>query len=485
MKAMRPNVLLITVDQMRGDCLGINGHPVVETPNLDNLAHKGVRFTNAYSATPSCIPARAALLTGLTQRTHGRVGYEDGVPWNYDHYLAGEFAAAGYHTQCIGKMHVYPTRSLCGFHNVELHDGYLHEVRRHSVSELEGFTACDDYLPWLRQRLGPEADMIDLGLGCNSWVARPWMYPEHLHPTNWTVDRSIDFLRRRDPTKPFFMMTSFVRPHSPLDPPKAYYDQYINQEFPDVPMGDWVDAADTPENHWLTDCYDGKLDPRALHRARAAYYGLITHIDHQIGRLLEALFEYEVAQNTIILFTSDHGDLMGDHNMFRKNYPYQGAMNVPFILYDPNDLLHLQKGADRRDLVELRDVMPTLLECAGVPIPDSVEGKSVLPLARGEEVEWRDYIHGEHSRREHSYQTIVTQQYKYIWFSDDGREQFFDLESDPTELYNLIEEKSLQEEIDRCRKLLIQELTGREEGYTDGKQLIVGRRPLNCLEHIR
>lgn len=482
---MKPNVLLIMVDQMRGDCLGINGHPVVETPNLDNLAHKGVRFTNAYSATPSCIPARAALLTGLTQRTHGRVGYEDGVPWNYDHYLAGEFAAAGYHTQCIGKMHVFPTRSLCGFHNIELHDGYLHEVRRHSVSELEGFTACDDYLPWLRQRLGPEADMIDLGLGCNSWVARPWMYPEHLHPTNWTVDRSIDFLRRRDPTKPFFMMTSFVRPHSPLDPPKAYYDQYINQEFPDVPIGDWVDAADTPENHWLTDCYDGKLDPRALHRARAAYYALITHIDHQIGRLLEALFEYEVAQNTIILFTSDHGDLMGDHNMFRKNYPYQGAMNVPFILYDPNDLLHLKKGADRRDLVELRDVMPTLLECAGIPIPDCVEGKSVLPMARGEKTEWRDYIHGEHSRRENSYQTIVTQKYKYIWFSDNGREQFFDLENDPTELHNLIEEKGFQEEIDRCRKLLIQELSGREEGYTDGKQLIVGRQPLNCLAHIR
>ena len=482
---MKPNVLLIMVDQMRGDCLGINGHPVVETPNLDNLAHKGVRFTNAYSATPSCIPARAALLTGLTQRTHGRVGYEDGVPWNYDHYLAGEFAAAGYHTQCIGKMHVFPTRSLCGFHNIELHDGYLHEVRRHSVSELEGFTACDDYLPWLRQRLGPEADMIDLGLGCNSWVARPWMYPEHLHPTNWTVDRSIDFLRRRDPTKPFFMMTSFVRPHSPLDPPKAYYDQYINQEFPDVPIGDWVDAADTPENHWLTDCYDGKLDPRALNRARAAYHALITHIDHQIGRLLEALFEYEVAQNTIILFTSDHGDLMGDHNMFRKNYPYQGAMNVPFILYDPNDLLHLQKGADRRDLVELRDVMPTLLECAGIPIPDCVEGKSVLPMARGEKTEWRDYIHGEHSRRENSYQTIVTQKYKYIWFSDNGREQFFDLENDPTELHNLIEEKGFQEEIDRCRKLLIQELTGREEGYTDGKQLIVGRQPLNCLAHIR
>ena len=126
----RPNVVLIMVDQWRGDCLSIDGHPVVQTPYLDQLALEGARFARAYSATPTCIPARAALFTGLTQRSHGRVGYQDGVPWDYAITLAGEFTRHGYQTQAVGKMHVYPERSQMGFQNVILHDGYLHYARR-------------------------------------------------------------------------------------------------------------------------------------------------------------------------------------------------------------------------------------------------------------------------------------------------------------------------------------------------------------------
>lgn len=149
---MKPNVLLITTDQMRFDCLHYLNHPVIQTPNLDELARKGVVFTSAYSATPSCIPARAAILTGMSQRNHGRVGYQDKVPWTYEYTMPGEFAKAGYHTQCIGKMHVYPTRNLCGFHNIELHDGYMHYNRNRSTSTaLEWWDYTDDYLPWLRE----------------------------------------------------------------------------------------------------------------------------------------------------------------------------------------------------------------------------------------------------------------------------------------------------------------------------------------------
>ncbi len=150
---MKPNILLITVDQMRADCLSILGHPAVETPYLDQLAEGGVLFSNAYTATPSCIPARAALLTGMGQASHGRVGYADKVPWNYERTLPGELANAGYHTQCIGKMHVYPTRKLMGFHNIELHDGYMHYKRfKHQTNTLESFEYCDDYLIWLRDK---------------------------------------------------------------------------------------------------------------------------------------------------------------------------------------------------------------------------------------------------------------------------------------------------------------------------------------------
>ena len=130
----RPNIILLMADQMRGDCLGIAGHPDVKTPFLDALAAEGVRYENAYSACPTCVPARATLYTGMSQKHTGRVGYEDLVPWDYPHTLAGELSKAGYYTQCVGKMHVHPLRNNLGFHDVRLHDGYLHAWETESRS---------------------------------------------------------------------------------------------------------------------------------------------------------------------------------------------------------------------------------------------------------------------------------------------------------------------------------------------------------------
>ena len=191
--ADRPNVVLICVDQWRGDCLSIDGHPVVQTPYLDGWALDGARFARAYSATPTCVPARAALYTGLSQRRHGRVGYQDGVPWDYPVTIASEFTRHGYQTEAIGKLHVYPERSQMGFQHVVLHDGFLHYARAHHADH----DRVDDYLPWLRQQLGRDADYFDHGVNCNSVVARPWDKPEHTHPTNFVVTQGIDFLRRR------------------------------------------------------------------------------------------------------------------------------------------------------------------------------------------------------------------------------------------------------------------------------------------------
>ena len=210
-----PNVVLILADQWRGDCLSIAGHAVVRTPYLDQVASRGVRFTRTYSATPTCIPARAGLYTGLSQDHHGRVGYQARVPWNYETTLAGEFTRAGYQTQAIGKMHVYPERSQMGFQSVVLHDGYLFSSRQSG----RDYDLLDDYVPWLRQQLGRDADYLDHGVNCNSSVARPWDKAEYLHPTNFIVTQALEFLRRRDPRKPFFLYLSFHRPHPPYDPP--------------------------------------------------------------------------------------------------------------------------------------------------------------------------------------------------------------------------------------------------------------------------
>lgn len=481
---MKPNVILIMVDQMRGDCLGVNGHPVIETPNIDMMSREGILFNNAYSAVPTCIAARAAVLTGLTQKTHGRVGYQDGVTWDYKHTIAGEFADAGYHTQCVGKMHVYPARNLCGFHNVMLHDGYFLLHRDYNSPVSESFEQVDDYLPWFRQNLGYDADINDLGLECNSWVARPWMYPEHLHPTNWVVTQSAEFLKRRDPTKPFFLSMSFVRPHSPLDPPQYYFDQYMDQDIPDPPVGDWADKEDRERNGLSTYCTSGLINKKGLKRARAAYYGLISHIDHQIGRFLQILKEHRVLNNTIILFTSDHGDMLGDHNLFRKSLPYQGSIYVPFIIYDPGKLLGCKHGTIIDGPVELRDIMPTLLDSACIEIPECIEGKSVLPLLKEDASGWREYIHGEHSFGIQSNHYLTNGREKYIWYSQTGEEQYFDLRNDPQELYNLAGDVKHKENVEQWRNTLIKELEDREEGYSDGTQLYVGKLPKNCLSHI-
>ncbi|GIO57626.1 MULTISPECIES: arylsulfatase [Paenibacillus] len=488
----RPNVLLITVDQMRFDCLSIAGHPVVETPNLDELARTGVRFSRAYSATPTCVPARAAIFTGQSQRTHGRVGYQDRVPWNYPVTLPGELAKAGYHTQCIGKMHVYPARNLMGFHNVVLHDGYLHHNRNfHGIPMQEHYDQVDDYLQWLRDRV-PGADLIDTGLDCNaSTVARPWHLDEMKHPTNWVVTQSIDFLRRRDPGKPFFLWMSFVRPHPPFDPPQAYLDLYEDADIPDPPVGDWAQGDDPALEGLAPTTGKGLVPKRRLRRAMAAYYALITHLDHQIGRFLQALNEYGELHNTVIMFTSDHGELLGDHHLFRKALPYEGSAHVPLIVNDPGGRLHLKQGTVADEVVELRDIMPSLLDAAGVQIPESVEGDSIwrLAAARNEadtaSPVWRSHLHGEHAYGHQSTQWVTDGTEKFIWYPQTGEEQFFNLAEDPMELHNAISDEACRDRIEHWRSILIRELEGREEGFTDGERLIAGRKQAAVLSHIR
>lgn len=484
---MKPNVLLIMVDQMRADCLSILDHPVVDTPNIDQLARDGVLFKNAYAATPSCVPARASLLTGMSQASTGRVGYEDKVPWEYENTIADEFTKAGYHTQCIGKMHVYPTRNLMGFHNIILHDGYMHYNRfKFNTRLTESADYVDDYINWMRGQLNGNVDLNDLGLDCNSsTVARTWHLEEKYHPTNWLTAESLDFLRRRDPTKPFFLKMSYVRPHPPFDPPAAFYDMYKDLDLPEPPVGDWANETDEARVGLSPITDSGIVPKHRMHRAQAAYYALITHIDYEVGRFLNTLAEFGQLHNTVILFASDHGELLGDHHLFRKSLPYEGSANIPFILSDPGNHLGLRKNTMVEEVVEIRDIMPTLLDAAGVEIPASVEGKSVVPLGRGDNKDWREYIHGEHTLGNRSFHFITNGKDKYIWFSQTGEEQFFDLEKDPQELHNAVEEPEYQALIKKRREQLITELDGREEGYSDGNQLFVGKQPKATLDHAR
>lgn len=472
----KPNILLIMTDQLRGDCLGFAGHPDVKTPYLDTLASRGVSFDRAYSACPSCIAARAALHTGMDQKHHRRVGYQDNIPWDYPHTMAEEIGKAGYYTQCVGKMHVHPLRNYLGFHNVELHDGYLHAARYESVSRRENQKTADDYFYWLQKELGAGADVTDTGLECNSWVSRPWIYEEKYHPTNWVTDRCIDFLRRKDPTKPFFLMASYLRPHPPFDAPEWYFNLYRDKELAKPYIGTWESEADWLQNGRIFDSATGPLDPELIRQAQIGYYACITHLDHQIGRLVQSLIEHEEYDNTLILFTSDHGEELMDHHLFRKSRPYEGSARIPLLITgNPSLLPGLEPGSIRHAVAELRDIMPTLLDFAGAKIPDSVDGASILPLVKNPEQSIRSMLHGEHSYGDFSSHWMVTKTDKYIWYSQTGEEQYFELAKDPHELTNQAQNPKCQERIEILRNALIQELTGRPEGFVSEGRLVAGR----------
>ena len=478
----RKNIVLLMTDQLRGDCMGCAGHPDVKTPYLDTLASKGVRFENAYSACPSCVPARAALHTGLTQESHRRVGYADGIRWEYPHTMAGELTKAGYYTQCVGKMHVDPLRNYLGFCHVELHDGYLHYYRDPEIPYRENQKQADDYFHWLKQEKGIDCDVTDTGLECNSWVARPWIYEEKYHPTNWVTDRSIDFLRRRDPDMPFFLFTSYLRPHPPFDAPQCYFDMYRNKELTPPVVGDWCDEEALRARGRIFDSDTGPLDPELVREMQIGYYDCITHLDHQIGRLIQALVENKLYDDTIILFVSDHGELLGDHHLFRKSRAYQGSSRVPFLV-SGGGFRPEKPGSVKTDVVELRDVMPTVLEAAGVQIPDSVEGISLWNTALKESgtPEVREYLHGEHTLGEASSHWIITRDEKYIWYSQTGEEQYFWIAEDPEELHNLIGSETAKERVEALRGLLIQELQDREEGFVREGRLVTGCEPIVWL----
>ena len=460
--AEKPNIVFILTDQMRGDCLSILGHPVVQTPNLDKLAKAGTVFSAAYTPCPSCIAARASIFTGQRPTSHGRLGYRDMVPWRYEHTLAQELADAGYQTHCVGKTHFYPQRSPLGFESL---DSY--ECRQN----LDG-DYVNDYWEWLKERT--DIHEMDHELGSNSWVGGESCLPEEWHNNSWVVTRGIDFLKRRDQQRPFFLNLSFHRPHPPLDPPKEYLEAYKNTEIPPAPVGDWADRYDLPVEDKST--WRGHLPDDTLADSCRSYYALISHIDAQIGRFMAYCAE-QVSGPVWYIFTSDHGEMLGDHHMFRKTFAYEGSAKVPMIVTPP-------KGSDIAQTdapVSLEDIMPTILDAAGVHIPETVEGQSMLPLLSqpASDVKWRDYVHGEHAAcydKSTGMQYLTDGKEKYIWYTLSGEEQLFNLVDDPDECHNLAEDPASQADLQRWRERMINELMPRkEDGLTDGKQLIAGK----------
>ncbi|NLF32859.1 MAG: arylsulfatase [Planctomycetes bacterium] len=460
---------------MRGDAMSCDGNGFIDTPNLDSLAARGTRFRYAYTAVPSCLPARAILWTGMSQWHTGVLGMGRGqgpIPNDFPHTLAGELTAAGYQTHRVGKGHFAPQTAPMGFETFDLDES--------GRQETPGF--IDDYRAWFAAEAGRDITPDDHGVDWNSWVARPWHTEEYLHPTAWTMSRAIKWLAGRDRTRPFFLNISFARPHSPYVPPQAYWDRYINAETPAPAVGDWAAVHDDPRTADDTNAWRGRKTAEQIHRARAGYYGEITFIDAQIGRLMNWLTRYQrdAIPNTWFVFTSDHGDMQGDHHLWRKTYAYEGSARIPLLIAPPRSAGRPARAvAD--EAVELRDIMPTILAMAGAAAPPTVEGRDMLPLMTAPAADWRPYIHGEHCwcySAEQEMQYVTDGKHKFIWLPRLGVEQFFDLTADPGELHNLIDDGARADDAALWRRRLIDELAARDCGWTDGDRLTCPDGPL-------
>lgn len=448
-----PHVLLVTTDHWPAALLGVAGHPVVQTPTLDQLALNGTRYTQAYSECPVCIPARRTLMTGTTPRTHGDRVFKVMEPMPRLPTLAQTFRDAGYQAYAVGKLHVFPQRDRIGFDDV-----ILSEEGRPILG------AIDDYDLWLAEQ-GYPGESYGHGMSNNDYSYRPWHLPEQTHVTNWATRQMCRMIRRRDPTRPGFWYLSYAHPHPPLVPLQTYLDLYRDFEPLPAEIGEWaLDRESLPyalrsiQQNW------GRYSVAQQRGIRRAFYALCTHIDHQLRLVIGTLREEQLLDNTIILFTADHGDMLGDQGLWAKRLFYEGAANVPMLLMgtagDPRVGHH--RVDDR--LVGWQDVMPTLLDLAGIPIPDSVDGVSMVGAAR------RDFLYGECGEDRMATRMVRDRRYKLIYYPVGNVEQLFDLDEDPTEQVNLAGRPEVAAVQARLRQTLIGELYGGDlEWVKDGE----------------
>ena len=426
-KPSRPNILLIVADQMRADCVAAEGNRAIHTPALDRVAREGVLFRHAYSSTPTCTPARCGLLTGMSPWHHGMLGYGAGAE-RYPVEMPRLMNEGGYYTLGIGKMHWNPQRNLHGFHNTILDEQDLHTS--------PGFRS--DYHGWFYSQ-APTGHVQATGLEWNDYRAWPFKPPENLHPTRWTGETAAAFLRQYDRPEPFFLKVSFVRPHSPYDPIQRFWDQYQDADLPAAIRGDWAGRHVQPAGPGFS-LWRGDLGAAQVRTSRQGYYGSISQVDEQIGVMLETLEKRRMLEDTLIVFTADHGDMTGDHNLWRKSYAYEASARIPMLLRWPQGMVSEARGQVRTEAVELRDVLPTMLDGAGIHAPAGIDGASMLNLCRNRTTGWREWIDLEHDicyDPSNHWNALTDGHWKYIYHALDGEQQLFHLDQDPGELHDL------------------------------------------------
>jgi len=437
----RPNIVLIITDQQRFDTIAALGFPYMDTPHLDRLAREGVALTNCYSSAPSCVPARASLFTGYFPHTTGV--YKNGDAWQ--HSWVESLAAAGYHCVNVGKMHTVPFLAPVGFHEryvVENKDRFLEG--RYFFDEWDRALAARGLTKQRRELYRQRGDYAER-VG-----AFEWELPEDLHSDMFVGNLAAWWLDHYPRTEPLFLQVGFPGPHPPYDPIPRYAEPYLKKDLPLAEVTQ-EELDHLPPPFQAMRQHNAEVDHDSIvhalhpthaqrHRQRAYYLANVTMIDDRIGEILQALERNGYLENTVVLFTSDHGDCLGDHGQSQKWTMYDIILHMPTIVWWPG---RLPAGRRVDELCQVMDLGATILEMAGLEPPASFEARSLLPLLRGEPgASGRDYVFAEHGRdgilRETEFVTMVrSREWKLVHFLDEPFGQLFDLTDDPGEVRNL------------------------------------------------
>ncbi len=438
MNTTRPNILWYCTDQQRFDTIGALGNPHAQTPTMDRLVREGVAFTHAYCQSPICTPSRASFLTGLyPTRVHcTRNGNESFPDW--PPLITKQIAESGYECGLIGKFHL-----TSAGHRTEprLDDGYSYWKFSHAPRD--DWPHGHDYAEWVSAQ-GEDLDSLR-----NS----PDRVPTELHQTTWASEMAIDFINQPR-QQPWLLSVNVYDPHPPFIPPRSYFERFDPSTLP----GPHFRPSDLDQQAKFKNIdFQGSVqtpDQRDACTIQAQYYAMIAQIDDQLARVMQVLEVTGQADNTVIIFTSDHGESLGDHGLLEKGCRfYEGLVRVPLIFHAP---ARFQQGLQSHALVELLDKTATIVELCGLDPPEYQQGRSLLPILRGESSpdHHRDFVRCEYFDALDSHFTggsgtfatmYRNRRYKLCVYHGHNLGELYDLEQDPWEFDNLWDDPAHQQ----------------------------------------
>ena len=449
-KRQRPNVLLLYTDQQRWDTIRYGGNTQIQTPHLDQLAESGAYFDHAFVNCPVCMPSRMSMLSGQYPSSVGvctnGIEMPEGVPCVQD--VLGLY---GYQTANIGKLHFKNHASPYRNHR-EPYPSYGFDTL---ILSDEPGCYDDAYIKWVENRNPSQVDKCRIDTP-PAWTGKPIsVHPrdviapyvfdgdEDLTHTAFVADQTIEFLRQRQ-NEPFFCISGFYAPHAPLNPPRRFVEMYDPDQMTLPHRNQGENYKDTSEQQWR--------------KVKTYYYALISHIDDQIGQIMSALGQFGLREKTLVIFTSDHGENLGDHGLVGKGQPYDSSARVPLIVSHPTGF---GGGQHYSEIIEAVDIVPSILDWCGIQIPPYMQGRSFRSLIEGRPYSARESAFIElRNPFAHSYKAIRSHDYLYSQ-NNRGQEQLFDLTVDPHQLYNITDTT----ELDPQRGLMLRKWFEVEKQY--------------------